>query len=233
MTLCVDSLMVTDFAKAFDCNDYTLAIKNLLDLAVGYESIPWITDFLTSRRQRVQYQSALFEWKMLSYKWLTFIGMIDSAAADAKTQIFKCVNGLSLGRGQSSKQPSQIVKMFKTLMFGQIVTPSSSILPSVRLCRCVPRKKLTSPRILISLATNLRWWLRLLGLTVLSNRTWWLKSSRRLYMLNRLKRLGLAKGDLVTVIVSYVRPVVEYATPDLHGSLTDEQSKERKKKKKK
>ena len=38
------------------------------------------------------------------------------------------------------------------------------------------------------------------------------KSSRRLYMLKCLKRFGLPEEDLVSVFVSYVRPVVEYAT---------------------
>ena len=50
------------------------------------------------------------------------------------------------------------------------------------------------------------------------------KSSRRLYMLNRLKRFGLPVEDLVSVYISYVRPVVEYATPVWHGCLTEKQS---------
>ena len=54
----VGSLVVTDFSKAFDCVDYTLAMKSLYDLGVRAEIIPWIADFITSRRQRVQYQSA-------------------------------------------------------------------------------------------------------------------------------------------------------------------------------
>ena len=44
-------------------------------------------------------------------------------------------------------------------------------------------------------------------------------------MLNRLKRFGLPEEGLVSVFVSYVRPVVEYATPVWHGCLTEEQSK--------
>ena len=44
-------------------------------------------------------------------------------------------------------------------------------------------------------------------------------------MFNRLKRFGLPEEDLVSVFVSYVRPVVEYATPVWHGCLTEEQSK--------
>ena len=73
---------------------------------------------------------------------------------------------------------------------------------------------------------------KLFGLTFQSNLSWDMqvdnmvgKSSRRLYMLNRLKRFGLPGEDLVSVFVSYVRPVVEYATPVWHDCLTEEQSK--------
>ncbi|XP_072023126.1 uncharacterized protein [Amphiura filiformis] len=72
---------------------------------------------------------------------------------------------------------------------------------------------------------------KILGLSIQSNLSWDIqvnnmisKGSRRLYMLNRFKRLGLPVEDLVHVFVSYVRPVVEYATPVWHSSLTAEQS---------
>ena len=72
---------------------------------------------------------------------------------------------------------------------------------------------------------------KLLGLTVQSNLCWDIqvdvmvnKASRRLYMLNRLKRFGVPVKDLLSVYGSYVRPVIEYATPVWHGCLTIEQS---------
>ena len=65
---------------------------------------------------------------------------------------------------------------------------------------------------------------KLLGFTVQSNLSCYMqvdsmvgKSSRRLF--------GLPEEDLVSVFVSYVRPVVEYATPVWHDCLTEEQSK--------
>ena len=62
----VGALVATDFSKAFDCNDHILAIKSLYDLGVKAEIIPWIADFLTSRCQRVQYQSATSAWETLT-----------------------------------------------------------------------------------------------------------------------------------------------------------------------
>ena len=91
------SLVVTDSSKACDCVDHTLAIKSLYDLGVRAEIIPRIADFLTSRRQRVQYQSATSAWETLTcgvpqgtkFGPITFSGMIDSAAPDSKTHTFK------------------------------------------------------------------------------------------------------------------------------------------------
>ena len=43
------TVIVTDFTKAFDRIDHTLAITKLIDLDVRSSIIPWIADFLTAR----------------------------------------------------------------------------------------------------------------------------------------------------------------------------------------
>ena len=90
----VDSLVLTEFFKAFDCVDHTLAIISLYDLGVRAEII--LDCRLTFRRQRVQHQSATS----------TFISMIDSAAS--KTHTLKYVDDLSLAEVRPANQPSQI-----------------------------------------------------------------------------------------------------------------------------
>ena len=45
------------------------------------------------------------------------------------------------------------------------------------------------------------------------------KPGNRLYMLYQLKRAGISQNDLVTVYVSVVRPVLEYACPVWHTNL--------------
>lgn len=72
---------------------------------------------------------------------------------------------------------------------------------------------------------------KLLGLTVQSYLRWdsqvndmVCKSSRRLYMLGRLKRFGVPVEDLVSVYVGYVRPSVEYASPVWHGCISKQQT---------
>ncbi|KAK2172318.1 hypothetical protein NP493_974g00048 [Ridgeia piscesae] len=46
------------------------------------------------------------------------------------------------------------------------------------------------------------------------------KAGKRLYMLYQLKRAGITQKDLVSVYVSVVRPVLEYACPVWHTNLT-------------
>ncbi|KAI8517737.1 hypothetical protein Bbelb_037540 [Branchiostoma belcheri] len=50
------------------------------------------------------------------------------------------------------------------------------------------------------------------------------KSSQRLFLLRKLKHFHISSEDLVTVYVSYIRPVLEYAAPVWHSGLTTELS---------
>ncbi len=44
-------------------------------------------------------------------------------------------------------------------------------------------------------------------------------AGKRIYMLYQLKRAGVNQADLVTIYISVVRPVVEYACPVWHTNL--------------
>ena len=45
------------------------------------------------------------------------------------------------------------------------------------------------------------------------------KAWKRVYMLYQLKRAGICQHDLVTIYVSVIRPVLEYACPVWHTNL--------------
>ena len=45
------------------------------------------------------------------------------------------------------------------------------------------------------------------------------KAGKRVYMLYQLKRAGICQHDLVTIYVSVIRPVLEYACPVWHTNL--------------
>ena len=50
------------------------------------------------------------------------------------------------------------------------------------------------------------------------------RANSPLYMLKVLKKFDLTTADLITVYISYIRPVAEYAAPVWHPGLHDEQS---------
>ena len=67
---------------------------------------------------------------------------------------------------------------------------------------------------------------KLLGVTISHDLSWKKhaenivkKAGKRLYMMYQLKRAGISQSDLVTVYLSVVRPVLEYACPVWHTNL--------------
>ena len=67
---------------------------------------------------------------------------------------------------------------------------------------------------------------KLLGVTISQDLTWnkhvdnsVKKAGKRFYMLYQLKRAGITQKDLVSVYVTVVRPILEYACPVWHTNL--------------
>ena len=237
----VGTLVVTDFSKAFDCIDHTLAIQRLYELGVRSELLPWIINFLTARRQRVQYHSALSEWETLSCGVpqgtklgpITFLGVINNASDESLTESFKYVDDLSLGEVRPANQVSQIGSDVQDLDAWAKdnhlkLNPSKCKVMQVSFMREPPDPpSLQIAGIELEVVSETK----LLGLTVQSNLGWQSqvntmvsKASRRLYMLSRLKRFGVPTGDLVSVYIGYVRPTCEYAAPVWHGSINNDQT---------
>jgi len=74
---------------------------------------------------------------------------------------------------------------------------------------------------------------KLLGVTIDDDLKWSThvnticsKASSRLHFLKVLKRCSLSTSDLLYFYISAVRPLLEYACPAWHTSLTSEQSKQ-------
>ena len=237
----VGTLVVTDFSKAFDCVDHTLAIQRLYELGVRSEILPWIANFLTARRQRVQYHSALSEWKTLScgvpqgtkFGPITFIGVINNASEKSLTHSFKYVDDLTLVETRSADKPSQINSDVQDL---DAWANDNHLMLNPGKCKdmqvCFKRDPPSPPSLQIAgIDLEEVSETKLLGLVVQSDLGWQsqinnmvTKSSRRLYMLSRLKRFGVPAEDLVSVYTGYVRPVSEYGVPVWYGSITDCQS---------
>ncbi len=66
---------------------------------------------------------------------------------------------------------------------------------------------------------------KILGVTISSNLTWNahvdnISKAGKRYLLYQLKRAGIPQGDLLTVVLSVIRPVMEYACPAWHINIT-------------
>ena len=73
---------------------------------------------------------------------------------------------------------------------------------------------------------------KLLGLTINAALKWddhvnaiTSKAAKRIWFLKKLKRAGVVKEDLAYFFQTVVRPILEYACPAWHTSLTKEQSR--------
>ena len=51
-----------DFRKAFDLVDHTTVIKKAIDMGVRGCLVPWLSDFLTDRRQAVRFQGSISDF---------------------------------------------------------------------------------------------------------------------------------------------------------------------------
>ena len=150
----VGTLVVTDFSKAFDCIDHTLAAQRLHELGVRGEIISWIVNFLTARRQRVRYHSALSEWETLSCGVpqgtklgpIAFIGVINGASENANSFSFKYVDDLSLAEVRPASVPTQIDLDLYDLEDWANSNRHLKLNPSknVRLCKYASKETLSS-----------------------------------------------------------------------------------------
>ena len=115
------SLIVTDFTKAFDRVDHTIAIRKLIELGTRSAIIPWIADFLCSRQRYVRYHSTHSDWvsfhagvpqgtKLGPIIFLAMVNDIKPSCQNAST--FKYVDDLSVVECRNNNQSSVITKIY-------------------------------------------------------------------------------------------------------------------------
>ena len=233
----VGNLVVTDFSKAFDCIDHTNLVTKLIKLGVRSDLIPWISDFLTNRRQRVKYRNALSSWETVTCGVpqgtklgpVCFLGTINDASLNSNSHHWKYVDDLSLGETRVSHEPAQIgndvtelvdwaeenhlhlnPKKCKQMQFCFMRDPPDYPVISIN---DSPLEVVDVTKILGVWVQNDLKWDRQVGEMIS-------KSRQRLHLLGRLKKFGMSRDDMLAVYMSYVRPVIEYAAPVWHPGLT-------------
>ncbi|KAI8484044.1 hypothetical protein Bbelb_381620 [Branchiostoma belcheri] len=237
----VSSLVLTDFSKAFDRVDHTVAITRLLDLGCRPSLIPWLCDFLTSRRQRVLYQGSLSGWEVLTCGLpqgtvlapIVFIATINSAALNATSHQWKFVDDLNMIETRHIRAKSSLQHDLNEL---DKWTNESFMKLHPNKCKVVHFHFTKIPPPLPALqidghtlqSVNSA---KLLGVWIQSDLKWNThvthmikQGSKRLFLLRRLKQFSLPIDDMVVVYTTYIRPVLEYAAPVWSPGLTERQS---------
>lgn len=228
-----------DFAKAFDHVDHNVFVSKLVALDLPDVIVRWICAFLRHRRQRVKIGDILSDWLQLaagmpqgSYLGpLTYVIVIDSLRPGCVTHKFvddttmteildksavSCMQSFVDELVQQATDAGMIVNCRKTkeILFGSILKdPPLSVTLSGTPVERVATFKLLG----VHVANDLKW---LQHVDAISS-----KVSSRLHFLKQLKRSGAGPEDLLYFYVIAIRPVLEYACPAWHSSLTAAQTK--------
>ena len=112
----VGTVVLTDFSKAFDLIDHNLLISKFIQIGVRESLIPWICSFISGRQQCVRYNQTLSGYKKLNGGLpqgtkmgpLGFQVIINDAASDADTNVWKYVDDLTLASNVSNLAKSTL-----------------------------------------------------------------------------------------------------------------------------
>ena len=232
----VRSCMI-DFSKAFDRIDHNVLICKLQRFNVPPVLLNWCASFLQNRQQRVKLGKFKSTWKTTNAGVpqgtklgpLFFLVMVNDLTT--AFPLYKFVDDctvsevVSLTPGSTSNLQREIddiarwtsnnnmkLNAKKTKEF--IVTFAKSQ-PSLQplVINDQPLELVHTIKLLgVHLSNNLKWDIHIEHVCT--------KASKRLYALRILRRSGVPSKDLRSVYCSFIRPVLEYACPVWHSSLT-------------
>lgn len=227
-----------DYAKAFDHVDHSTVIRKLHGLGVSDVLLRWICSFLLNRQQRVKLSETLSGWLPLtgampqgSYLWpLTFITLIDDLTTSCL--LHKFVDDTTLTEVVAKNEASSM-----DAYFAEVLNWSADNLMNVNFGKTKeliigtlknnPPPALSDEKNIIERVHSYK----LLGVLVDDNLKWnrhvnsiCARASSRLYFLKQLKRSFVSIDDVFYFYIAIIRPVLEYACPVWHSSLTHEQS---------
>ena len=231
-------IVFVDFAKAFDHIDHNILVDRMRSLGLSDFIVRWMCAFLQGRQQRVKIGDVWSDWLPViagmpqgSYLGpLTFIMMINGLEAADLTHKYVDDTTLTefLNHGSDSSMQPHVdeliqqatnigmminVKKTKEMIIGRALKVS---IPPVVL-NSEPIQRVDTFKLLgVHISNDLKWGQHVN--VILS------KAASRLYFLKQLKRAGAGTGDLLCFYNMIVRPVLEYASPVWHSSLTVAQS---------
>ncbi|KAI8482938.1 hypothetical protein Bbelb_393560 [Branchiostoma belcheri] len=236
----VTTLVTTDFAKAFDRVDHSLAVSSLLELGLRSSLAKWICSFLTARQQRVMYKGVYSDWRETTCGLpqgtvlgpLIFLALINSANENSSARRWKFFDDLNLAESRMIGDTSTIqtdlnhLEQWATSRKMQLHPGKCKAMHVFFTRTPPPLPSLSIAGILLEEVKAVK----LLGLHLQADLGWNThvdhvvkQGSRKLFLLKQLKQFDLSRDDLLTCYKTFVRPSCEYAAPTWHPGLTTRQ----------
>lgn len=238
----IQTVLLTDFSKAFDRIDHSLLIRKLLTCGVRTSILPWICSFLNDRTQCVRYRGVTSCWEKIASGVpqgtklgpVLFLVYVNDAMQFFLNR-WKYVDDLTLKESRLFSEQSSM-----QTAINQLDTWSSENCMSLNedkcklICISFMKDPPPSPVILLNgKAIEYTEDACILGVWISADMKWGKhvttiikKASSRLFWLKKLKRSGVCTEDLCAIYLLYVRPVIEYAVPVWHAGLTTLQSQQ-------
>ena len=230
-------VLLLDYRKAFDLIDHSILLGKLKTLGVPPFLLKWISSFLSSRFQRVKVGNSMSDWGTLNggvpqgtkLGPVLFLCMINDLQLDIPTIKYvddtsatKCSNDRSDNSMQQaadsaaawSEANNMQLNAKKTKELVVDFSQANSELPPVviqgEVIERVPHGKLLG----LHISSDLKWHYHVTQIVK--------TASKKLYLIAQLKRAKVPPEDILTILVSIIRPKLEYACPAWHTSLTEE-----------
>ena len=233
----IGTVVLTDFSKAFDLVNHSIAIQKLIALGVRGTIVPWICSFLNDRRQCVRYNQTVSNYLPLcagvpqgtKLGPITFQAVINDAAESCYSHYWKYVDDLTFAENRSSSESSNLQADLDGFLDWS-VTNQLKLNPAkcqaMQMCFMQdppPHPDLKIGPSQLSFASSAK----ILGIWLQDDLKWDTQidhmcknANKRLFMLRSLKRFGFHTSELVTVYRGYIRPLLEYSDVIWHCALT-------------
>ncbi len=234
-------ILFIDFSKAFDSVNHCTLLSKFKQLEIHPILIRWMHGFLFQREQRVKINREVSEWLTLQGavpqgSWLAplcFIIYISDITIDGSLKVHKYIDDITITETITSPPQTKLQETFDSIVNWSAENSMKVNAKKTKemLISFKQDKPDTPPIICDSTALQTVNSYKILGIMVSSDMTWkehteytYSRASPRLYYLRQLKRCGIPSHDLIQYYKSVIQPVVEYACPVWHTSLTKHDS---------